>query len=153
MCHQALQQVVDEKGDEGKSSSSKKTMGKQLRADPSFGALMKEIDGQMNRMGGYGPHPKMAALKMLMLQHFATRTEDEDGQEDDTEDKQAPGETRAMVFITNRGCVDEVVQWLNEESPMLKAVSFVGQGTDKQGKKGYTQKQQLDVGAPSIPLI
>ena len=35
---------------------------------------------------------------------------------------------------------------LNEERPLIRATRFIGQGTDKQGKRGFAQKEQLDVG-------
>jgi ATP-dependent DNA helicase MPH1 len=69
-----------------------------------------------------------------------------DGEDDDNEDGGNAQETRAMVFVTNRGCVDEIEEMLNEERPLIRATRFIGQGTDKQGKRGFAQKEQLDVG-------
>ncbi|KAF7982058.1 hypothetical protein HWV62_30342 [Athelia sp. TMB] len=137
MCHEAVKAIASGTGEEANKSASAKAMGKQLRGDVTFTALLKELDEQQTRPGGYGPHPKMDALKMLMLEHFVTT--------DDSGDRPRAEDTRAMIFVTNRGCVEEVVQWLNEEKPMLKAVPFIGQSTDKQGGKGYTQKKQQEV--------
>lgn len=153
MCHQALQDVVDGTGDEVKKSQSAKTMGKQLRTDATFTALINEIEGQKQRSGGYGPHPKMEALKILMLEHFVPREDSAQNPVDGLEDRPRPEDTRAMVFVTNRGCVEEIVQWLNEEGPMLKAVPFIGQGTDTHGGKGYTQKRQQEVNPPCYLLM
>ena len=150
MCYTCLKEVADGGVSEetGKTKSSKTAQG-QLRTDATFQILMKEIEGMRNRAGGFGPHPKMETLKMLLIQHFAVRMEDAGG--DDAaggagEGREGGQETRAMVFVTNRGCVDELVEWLNAEGPLLRATKFIGQGTDKQGKKGFAQKEQLDVG-------
>lgn len=136
MCHTSLKEAVEEKGDDaGKKSNQKSTA--QLRSNPEFQALMTEVEKQINRTGGPAPHPKMEQLKTLLVQHFGSRMSDEqDGEEQ---------ETRAMVFVTNRGCVDEIVEMLNGNRPLLRATKFIGQGTDKQGNKGYAQKEQLQV--------
>lgn len=136
MCYTSLKEAVEEKGDGAGTKSNQKSAA-QLRSNPGFQALMTEIEGQNNRTGGPGPHPKMEQLKTLLVQHFGSRMSDEqDGEEQ---------ETRAMVFVTNRGCVDEIVDMLNNDRPLLRATKFIGQGTDKQGKKGFAQKEQLQV--------
>lgn len=143
MCYTCLKEVADGGVSEetGKTKSSKTAQG-QLRSDQTFQTLMKEIEGLRNHAGGFGAHPKMETLKILLIQHFGGRMGDGvpsvDGGGDGAQ------ETRAMVFVTNRGCVDELVELLNEDSPLLRATKFVGQGTDKQGKKGFAQKEQLD---------
>ncbi|KAG1769606.1 hypothetical protein EDD22DRAFT_977468 [Suillus occidentalis] len=103
-----------------------------LRKDKNFMALLSELEVQKVRPGGYAMHPKMETLKMLLLQHFGARMGEGE-------------ETRAMVFVTYRECVDEIVHILNEEQPLLKVMRFIGQGTDKQGRKGFAQKEQLEV--------
>ena len=40
--------------------------------------------------------------------------------------------------------VEEIVDLLNKDSPIIRAKPFIGQGTDKQGRKGYAQKEQLE---------
>lgn len=50
-----------------------------------------------------------------------------------------------MVFCSFRQGVEEVVEFLKHEEPMIRPVPFIGQGTDKSGKKGYGQKEQLAV--------
>ena len=92
---------------------------------------MEETELQYTR--GLALHPKMEKLKELLIQHFGERM-DEDGEE-----------SRAMVFVTYRECVDEIVDMLEAEKPLIRATRFVGQGIDKQGKKGYGQKEQLEV--------
>jgi ATP-dependent DNA helicase MPH1 len=146
MCYTCLKEVADGRDSEetGKTKSNKTAQG-QLRTDQRFQTLMKEVEGLRNRAGGFGPHPKMETLKMLLIQHFGTRMEDGEGDDTAGRDGEQRQETRAMVFVTNRGCVDELVELLNEDRPLLRATKFIGQGTDKQGKRGFAQKEQLDV--------
>ncbi|EIW86508.1 P-loop containing nucleoside triphosphate hydrolase protein [Coniophora puteana RWD-64-598 SS2] len=121
MCYHSLQEFAS-----GNSASKKIAEG------DDFKALARELQTQLDH--GSSLHPKMELLKDLLVQHFGTRMgEDEDGGED----------TRAMVFITFRDCVDEVVNVLNQENPLIRATRFIGQGTDKSGRKGFAQKEQL----------
>ncbi|KAG0697158.1 hypothetical protein DFH29DRAFT_947571 [Suillus ampliporus] len=129
MCHNNLLEISAEKKDD---SGKKKSATSDLRKDKNFMALLNELEVQKVRPGGYGMHPKMETMKMLLLQHFGARMDEGE-------------ETRAMVFVTYRECVDEIVHILNEESPLLKVTRFIGQGTDKQGRKGFAQKEQLEV--------
>jgi ATP-dependent DNA helicase MPH1 len=130
MCHKCLLEVSSEPEDDSGKKKNSATSG--LRKDKNFMTLLSELEVQKVRPGGYGMHPKMETLKLLLLQHFGARMGEGE-------------ETRAMVFVTYRDCVDEIVHMLNEESPLLKATRFIGQGTDKQGRKGIAQKEQLEV--------
>ena len=85
------------------------------------------------RSPGFVPHPKMDRLRTLVLEHFA-------GHEDAT-----GGSTRVMVFCTLRNVVEEIVSFLNVQKPLIRATRFVGQSNDAQGKKGTTQKEQMEV--------
>ncbi|KAG2123566.1 P-loop containing nucleoside triphosphate hydrolase protein [Suillus clintonianus] len=130
MCHNCLLEISAEKEDDSGKKKGSTTSG--LRKDKNFMALLSELEVQKVRPGGYGMHPKMETLKMLLLQYFGARMGEGE-------------ETRAMVFVTYRECVDEIVHILDEESPLLKVTRFIGQGTDKQGRKGFAQKEQLEV--------
>jgi ATP-dependent DNA helicase MPH1 len=131
MCYTYLQELASDKGDvDGKKDAK----AQKLRTNPKFQALVKEIETQRNK--GFSLHPKMDILKGLVVQHFGERLADEGENQE---------ETRAMVFVTYRECVDEIVEMLNAEMPLIRATKFVGQGTDKQGKKGFGQKEQLEV--------
>ncbi|KAG1871187.1 hypothetical protein C8R48DRAFT_698038 [Suillus tomentosus] len=130
MCHNCLLEISAEKADDSGKKKGSATSG--LRKDKNFMALLSELEVQKVRPGGYGMHPKMETLKMLLLQHFGARMGEGE-------------ETRAMVFVTYRECVDEIVHILNEEKPLLKVTRFIGQGTDKQGRKGFAQKEQLEI--------
>lgn len=140
MCYTYLQELSrekdeDENAGQGKGAAASKS--KKLRHDPLFQATMRELENQRSR--GFSVHPKMDLLKTLVVQHFAKNLADDDAEERSNE------ETRAMVFVTFREAVDEIVEALNFERPLIRASKFIGQGTDKQGKKGLAQKEQLEV--------
>ncbi|KAF8446272.1 hypothetical protein L210DRAFT_3619974 [Boletus edulis BED1] len=135
MCLHSLQDLVRDK--EGSDQKKKKTT--KLKSDPTFQKLLANLEAGQKRPGGFGMHPKMETLKTLLVQHFGQRIS-----EGDEEEGEVSG-TRAMVFVTYRECVDEIVEVLNQESPLLKVTRFVGQGVDKQGKKGFAQREQLEV--------
>lgn len=134
MCLHSLQGLIYDKdgSDQPKKKASK------LKSDPMFQKLLIDLEAGQKRPGGFGMHPKMDTLKTLLVQHFGQKISEGD-REGDVND------TRAMVFVTYRECVDEIVEVLNRESPLLRATRFVGQGTDKQGKRGFAQKEQLEV--------
>ncbi|KAG8220105.1 P-loop containing nucleoside triphosphate hydrolase protein [Butyriboletus roseoflavus] len=135
MCLHSLQDLVRDK----EGSDQKKKRASKLNSDSTFQKLLADLEAGQKRPGGLGMHPKMETLKTLLVQHFGQKIPD-----GDEEDAGMNG-TRAMVFVTYRECVDEIVEVLNQESPLLKATRFVGQGIDKQGKKGFAQKEQLEV--------
>lgn len=134
MCLHYLQGLVPKEG-----SDQKKRAPSKLKSDPTFQKLLTDLEASQKQPGGFGMHPKMETLKILLVQHFGQRISEGD------EDEEGGSDTRAMVFVTYRECVDEIVEVLNQESPLLKATRFVGQGVDKQGKKGIAQKEQLEV--------
>ena len=103
----------------------------QFRSDPKFHAVMKEMQSSRRY-----PHPKMDRLKMLLKQHLECG--------DITK--------KAMVFVTHRECVEEIVNMLDAEKPLIRATRFVGQGSDKQGKKGCDHKKQQEVGQHPFSL-
>ncbi|KAI6005074.1 hypothetical protein F5J12DRAFT_921301 [Pisolithus orientalis] len=133
MCMNCLQEYVTEKE---KDHDGKKGPKNALKNDPTFQKLLSELESHKGRPGGFGMHPKMETLKLLLMQHFGSRMADGEETSEDT---------KAMVFVTYRECVDEIVAMLNEERPLLKATKFVGQGLDKKGRKGFAQKEQLEV--------
>ncbi|KAG6334918.1 hypothetical protein ID866_4160 [Astraeus odoratus] len=136
MCLSSLQQFVAEKEKSGDDNKASKNA---LRNDATFRELLSQLSAHKARPGGFAMHPKMETLKLLLVQHFGSRMAE--GAEGD-----GPGEdTKAMVFVTFRECVDEIVDVLNEERPLLRATRFVGQAADKQGRKGFAQKEQLEV--------
>jgi ATP-dependent DNA helicase MPH1 len=133
MCYTYVHEIADDtfNGDEKKSVRAAK-----LRADPTFQMLLRELELQHAR--GFSLHPKMEMLKSLVIQFLGQQmTDGERGNEEE--------QSRVMIFVTFRSVVEEIVEYLDTERPLIRAVKFVGQGTDKQGKKGFAQKQQLEV--------
>src|SRR5712671_4235175 len=130
MCFRSL-------SEEAEGSGSDKPSG--LNKDPAFQALMDEL--RLQKSSGFAVHPKLEKLKTLVVHHFGQRLRD-DG---DTNAGERPDDTRAMVFVTFREAVDEIVDFLNQESPLLRVTKFIGQGIDRKGNKGLAQREQLDV--------
>ncbi|KAI0757213.1 hypothetical protein C8Q80DRAFT_1281665 [Daedaleopsis nitida] len=128
MCYEYLKAIMDGTDDSGAK--------KNLRKGEGFKNLFKKFEEQASR--GLSMHPKMDVLRTLLIDHFAKQLPDEEGA---TNTKQS----RAMVFVSFRECVEEIVELLNKEVPIIRAKPFIGQGIDKKGKKGYAQKQQLEV--------
>jgi ATP-dependent DNA helicase MPH1 len=124
--------------EEAEGDGSDKPSG--LNKDPAFQALMDELRLQKSR--GFTVHPKLEKLKTLVVHHFGQRLHEGGGS---NAGERSDGDTRAMVFVTFREAVDEIVDFLNQESPLLKATKFIGQGIDKKGNRGLAQREQLDV--------
>jgi hypothetical protein len=92
-------------------------VSKQLHSIGSFAQTFLEIDCSGSRHrgflreiqqlrqvdGSFPPHPKLLALRRLLLEHFAPR-EPEDGRGDFD-----PNSTRVMVFCSYRAVTEEVV--------------------------------------------
>jgi ATP-dependent DNA helicase MPH1 len=111
-----------------------------LSKDPAFQTLMTEL--RLQKSNGFAIHPKMEMLKTLVIDHFGKRWPDDDASNVSV---QVSDDTRAIVFATFREAVDEIVDFLNQESPLLRATKFIGQGIDKKGNKGLAQREQGDV--------
>lgn len=131
MAYTAMKAIQDSEEQTGMSKAKAKEASKaqKLKNDPGFQAIMTELETQKAR--GFALHPKMAMMRDIILEHFSQCAANGEA-----------GGTRVMVFVTFREAVDEIVDVLNVETG-IKAHRFIGQGTDKQGKKGLAQKQQL----------
>ncbi|KZT74815.1 P-loop containing nucleoside triphosphate hydrolase protein [Daedalea quercina L-15889] len=133
MCYGVLHSLLSGVDAEtGKKAASRNSQNS-LQKDANFQALIKEVEDQKNR--GFALHPKMERLRALLVQHFDDRGRGAGNAED----------SRVMVFASYRECVDEVVEMLNKDSPVIRAARFVGQAADKQGRSGLAQRQQLEV--------
>lgn len=138
MCHTYLHEVSREPDSEpGPGKATARAKQRKLWNDPLFRTVLGELDLQKTRR--FPVHPKLDLLKRLVVQYFGEKLGNNSEEEGDTE------ETRVMVFVTFREAVDEIVENLNSERPLIRAHRFIGQGTDKQGKKGQAQKEQLEV--------
>ena len=135
MCYDALKAMAGEPSEK----PSKKPPA--ITKDQKYKDLIRGLEMQKENLHRFPPHPKMERLKSLVLDHLMRKgTADEGG--GSTEPNL---DTRVMVFVSFRDCVEEVVDYLNSDSPIIKATKFVGQGTDKGGRKGFAQKEQLAV--------
>ena len=76
-------------------------------------------------------HPKMDKLLDVTRLHFQRA-------------KEEGHETRVIIFSQFRDCVTELVACLDNERPGIRAMPFIGQA-GAQGKKGLSQKDQLEV--------
>ncbi len=115
------------------------------KSDPKMQAILQELEAQRTADGGFPIHPKMEKVKTLLIEHFAQKHFDKEDADANGQGADISGDSRVMLFSTYRQCVDEIVQYLNKDRPMIRAIPFIGQSTDKSGKKGYGQKQQLEV--------
>lgn len=76
-------------------------------------------------------HPKIEKLRDVVVEHFNKFKED-------------GKDTRVMIFSQFRESVDEIVACLASFRPLVKPMKFVGQA-GAPGKKGLTQKEQIEV--------
>jgi ERCC4-related helicase len=95
---------------------------------------------------GPSPHPKMEKLRDILVTYFGARMKDPTDPEPDK-----PDDTRVMVFSSYRAVVDEIIQELNQNQPLIRAAAFIGQSSDKKGRKGLKQKEQIEVRASLYP--
>lgn len=70
-------------------------------------------------------HPKLGAVKDLLLKHFSAKQEEDQS-------------TRAIVFTKYQESVHDIVQCLKVYEPLIKAAVFVGQS-------GMKQKDQIEM--------
>ncbi|KAF8168325.1 hypothetical protein B0H34DRAFT_685091 [Crassisporium funariophilum] len=134
-----MEQSREREDDDGEGGKKKSSKGKSLREDPNIRQLLTEFEVQRAR--GFCAHPKVNKLKEVLIQHFGSKISD--GEQNNDENN--VDETRVMVFSSFRSVVDEIVEELDKERPLIRATRFIGQATDKQGKKGLGQKEQLEV--------
>lgn len=130
----------------GKQTASK-AKSDRFQKDSKLQAVLQEMERLKSRPDGFDMHPKMDKVKTLLIEHFAQKRFDKDDAVANGGGEDLSGDSRVMVFTSFRHTVDLLVTMLNKENPLIRAVPFIGQGTDKNGNKGYGQKEQLEVGA------
>ena len=143
MAYHTLQELVQGVDKDGKTAI--KPQQSKILNDPHYISLMKEIERQRTQQGHFPMHPKMDRLRTIAIQYFARAQVDE---QDRVQDGGAPNphtSTGMIIFCSFRECVEQIVEMLNEEQPMIRAHKFIGQSTDKRGGKGVKQKEQLEV--------
>lgn len=109
---------------------------KTLVSNPQFRQILDEV-GRLQSSPGYVGHPKMHQLRDMCIKHF-------NDHEHAVDQYGEPVDTRVMVFCNFRAVVEELVDCLNQQRPLIKATPFVGQSTAK-GTRGMSQKEQLEV--------
>lgn len=103
----------------------------ELRTKKPTSATNKHIDEfeaavtEMKREnGGHAVHPKMELTRTILMDHFSGK---------DVDPAIDISTTKVMVFISFKETLNEVVEYLNKESPLIRATAFVGQGNSKSG--------------------
>ncbi|GAA6064429.1 hypothetical protein JCM10212_005308 [Sporobolomyces blumeae] len=109
---------------------------KKLVESAGFKQVLNEVTSLRGRPGYVG-HPKMEKLRSMCIEHFKASSHEID---EYTGEKR---ETRVMIFCNFRAVVEEIVDCLNTQRPLIKATPFVGQASSK-GTKGKSQKEQLE---------
>ncbi|GAA5836929.1 hypothetical protein JCM9279_007704 [Rhodotorula babjevae] len=109
---------------------------KNLVNSSGFREVKRDTDALRSR-AGYVGHPKMEKLRSMCIEHF---TNAQDERDEYTGERR---ETRVMIFCNFRAVVEEIVECLNTQRPLIKATPFVGQASSK-GSKGKSQKEQLE---------
>ncbi|KAJ2928868.1 hypothetical protein H1R20_g8225, partial [Candolleomyces eurysporus] len=123
---------------EEEALASGKKRNNLLTKNPSFQNLMKKFDEL--KAQGSSPHPKMEKLRDILINYFGARMQDPTDAQADNQD-----DTRVMVFSSYRAVVDEIIQELNRNQPLIRAAAFIGQSSDKKGRKGLKQKEQIEL--------
>jgi ATP-dependent DNA helicase MPH1 len=136
---------ASEKDSDDSASASNKAQSKRLRENDLFKKLMSAFEAcKTMSPSGFPPHPKMEKTVNLLVDYYGQRLPDSDNEEGDEDSSSS----KAMVFVTHREAVDEIVEALNAHRPMIRASRFIGQGTDRHGNRGQAQKEQLEVLVP-----
>lgn len=120
----------------------KKFVQKSLVSDPLFKSAMELLEKlKRGSIGALMVHHKMDRLRSLLLQYFADQYTG-----DNVRDPIEPiKESKVMVFASYRKAVEQIVEVLNLDAPIVRAHRFIGQAASKEGIKGLSQKEQLKV--------
>lgn len=107
----------------------------------------EELILTFERLDRFPPHPKMERLKRLVLEHLLKNVAG-----DNRGSAGLNPDTRVMVLVTYSDCIEEIVDYLNVESSIIKATKFVGQATDKGGGEGFSRREQIEVMSSDLPF-
>jgi hypothetical protein len=130
LCYTSLKELATGVNEATGKQTATKSQADRFGKDPKLQAILTEMEKQMARPGGFSMHPKMDKLKTLLIEHFAQKGLDNDSNAAGDLDS----DSRVMVFTSFRQTVDLIVEMLAKEKPLIRAVPFIGQGTDKNGK-------------------
>jgi ATP-dependent DNA helicase MPH1 len=139
MCYEALLDLESgTKSDNGK----RKYPQKKLAEEPLFKTIMRLFKQREQASNSASMvHPKMDRLRSLLLQYFA----DQPPVASDSDSANKEAESKVMVFASYRRAVEQIVNQLNLDAPIIRAHRFIGQAATKDGVKGLSQREQLKV--------
>lgn len=104
--------------------------------------LLKSIPKPMKN---FVSHPKITKLEEIVVKHFQKHQRNAAG----LHSSQTPLNTRIMIFSQYRDSVQEITAVLSRHEPLVKCMSFIGQGSkdscDNKSTKGLSQKEQIKV--------
>ncbi|KAJ3185501.1 hypothetical protein HDU87_000124 [Geranomyces variabilis] len=140
-CLSTLQHYIAESQQPGVRTSRSRA---NLAKNPMLTNLIDRIL-TMTLSPSFTSHPKIDRLVSTIVQHFLEH-EDEKARLTALGRGDEIGQTRVMVFSQFRESVDEIRAALEKHDPLVRVMSFVGQAAaGKSNKKGFTQKEQLEV--------
>ncbi|ORY07243.1 P-loop containing nucleoside triphosphate hydrolase protein, partial [Basidiobolus meristosporus CBS 931.73] len=125
--YNALVDMIQEAKDGKKISRARQDLLK----NETFIDLLNRVESMLNE-AAFSGHPKLEKLVSYVVNYLNTLK---------SQDK---NQTRIMIFTEYRESVAEIVKVLNTCFPLVRPMSFVGQGS-KKTKRGFTQKEQMAV--------
>ncbi|KAH7104482.1 P-loop containing nucleoside triphosphate hydrolase protein [Auriculariales sp. MPI-PUGE-AT-0066] len=138
LAYEELQSIETGTVDSGKKSKSGSGQSAGPKKPPFYtqSPAWKELMAAFRKTYIDAPlvHPKMEKLGLLLLEYFT-----------EAEEKPELKNSKAMVFASFRNVVEEIVEYLANHQPLIRPVKFVGQSGDAKGRKGLSQKEQLQV--------
>lgn len=133
MCKRSLTGVSSEEANSIQTQSPSKAGSSKKKSPPK--ALQEKLKKVLQLLEplcapNHKPHPKQDVLKSIALAHFSAST---------------GSSSKMIIFASYRKYVEEIVDHLNLESPLLRASPFIGQASTEDGIKGMRQKEQKEV--------
>jgi len=141
MAYSCLKEVSEKDADDG-ATKNQQAQSKKLRESELFKKTIATFEAcKMTPSGPFPRHPKLDMAIELLASYFIQQRSDSDNEGVEG----SPNKSKAMVFVTHREAVDELVGAFDTKQPIIRPSMFIGQGMDKHGKKGQSQKEQLEV--------
>lgn len=133
--------------DDGNQSLNESIMAEKYM-DPKE-RLLKSIPKPMKN---FVSHPKITKLEEIVVEHFQNHQN-----VTAPHSSQTPLHTRIMIFSQYRDSVQEITAVLSRHEPLVKCMSFIGQGSkdccDNKPRKGLSQKEQIEVTNNEVQFI
>jgi Fanconi anemia group M protein len=116
------------------------TLNETISAEKSLTPKQRLMKSIPKSLSSFKSHPKLQKLEEIVLNHFQDVARKSAG---------STGSSRIMVFSQYRDSVQEITRVLSNHEPLIKPMSFVGQGSKEGAKgkmtKGLSQKEQFEV--------